>query len=256
MPDSQTTYKPGQRRAKISRRGQKWQLGADDHSIVWRDGRPQLVVFSEATENELATGLASVEAQVVSTLDDFLQARNLYLNEVRRQECIAHMIAACWMEAKKFNGKGRIGGFVVSRLRWRMFDWMRTELRAYYDGDLSLNVTDDDLQIGGWQLDGSGDSGPDAAGGRNVSGVQPEIADGYLASREVAERVDPVGDYSALDLHGCEFSDVARRGLAVSKLMSAGYSMAEVARLRRMPSRKVAAELEQLRIELRAQGIA
>jgi len=116
---SEQRFKAGRR----SRPGH-WHL-TGDHALVWRAGAVALIPLAEATTLELETGIASVEALAVHVLDSFLRSKRAHLQKHRRDDAIAFLIANTWLEGRRFNGRGRLAGFVTARLRWRLLDWYR-----------------------------------------------------------------------------------------------------------------------------------
>jgi hypothetical protein len=61
---------------------------------------------------------------------------------VRREDAVAFLIEHSWIEACRFNGKGRLGGFVTGRLLWRLMDWYRIEYK--HGGEVSIDAPTDD----------------------------------------------------------------------------------------------------------------
>jgi hypothetical protein len=102
----------------------------DEHSIVWRDGSAVIVPIGQTSPRERSTGIASVEALAISIVDRAQVNRGFLLTAEQRGDAVAHLISAAWHEAQRFNGAGRLGGFVTTRLRWRMVDWSRLEVDA------------------------------------------------------------------------------------------------------------------------------
>ena len=134
------TYKAGRRR----RADVVWQLGRD-RALIWRQDAPLLVDLEDATPVELETGIASVEALALHVLNRFQTQRRAYIDPVRREDAVAFLIEHSWIEACRFNGKGRLGGFVTGRLLWRLMDWYRIEYK--HGGEVSIDAPTDDPDV-------------------------------------------------------------------------------------------------------------
>lgn len=101
---------------------------AADHALVMRDRRAVIIPLDEATSYERAVGIASIEALAISIVERAQRRHGFMLTAEQRGDAVAHLITCAWHEAQRFDGRGRLGGFVTSRLRWRMVDWLKAEI--------------------------------------------------------------------------------------------------------------------------------
>jgi hypothetical protein len=114
--------------------GRRDALGVD-HALIWRGGEAAVVPLVEASALELESGVASVEAVAISIVDRYCRRSGVYLSEYQREDAVAHLIAAAWFEARRYDplrvpaGPGRrFSNYVVGRIRWRFIDWLRLTL--------------------------------------------------------------------------------------------------------------------------------
>ena len=255
-------YRPGAPRrrphgyANDEHRGHRaredWQLGGADYALIWR-GEPRIVPFDEASSAELATGIASIEAFAVSTLDRFLKANRAHLSADRRQDAIAYLLGSMWVEAKRAErtgfdpARGRIGGYVASRLRWRLMDWYRAEFGKPSSVTLvSLDVDDSDVA----HADSNAtyfDSPMTREALRHVSAAK-------AARDEVLALGEEPSDVLGIDPES--LTPPARWALAeVALRVAAGWTIADVCREVGRSRRAVAEAMNALRSELAAQGL-
>lgn len=138
-----TRFRPGadtRGRGRISE-GQS-QLGGD-YALIWRDGA-RVVPYSEATESEISSGIASIEKLACYIVDSHSRAKRWSLSYESRQLAITHLIGLAWIEAKKAEDEGfdpalgRIGGRVSTRLKWRISDYFRDTYKAPRTADGEL----------------------------------------------------------------------------------------------------------------------
>jgi len=252
-------YKPGGKRGpkrrlvtddhdRMSR--DDWQLGGRDYALVWRGGESLLVPLASATREELASGIASIEALACYVLDSFLRSKQARLTPDRRQDAIAHLIEQAWIEARRFNGKGRLGGFVTARLRWRLLDWYRVEFERRDDVEvLSMNVDDADVRRAELREERRRHEGMVWTTGDTAA------IDRSIEARDDALRVESNGHHSA-SINRDALSVAALYALDyVAQPLADGHSMAHVCRVTKMSRAFVAGLLDDLRCELRAQGV-
>jgi hypothetical protein len=253
------------------RRPGKWQLGGD-HSLVWRDGLVQLVPIAEATTAERATGIASIEALAASIVSRFVRSKRAHMSDDRMADAIGYLIEHAWIEGNRFDGRGRLAGFVTARLRWRLVDWYRDEFerrrcatcggREGRDHDArcdarqfvevySLNADDGDRRPG-TVMPSRLYTDSHAAGVPLVIERNIEAAHEALEVAAPDTGRDDDGAFAGLDL-----SDAARWALEhVAAPLAAGYTMAEIAARLGRSRASVSAALAELRCELAALGLA
>jgi hypothetical protein len=266
-PPVEDTYRNGRRR-----RPSKWRLNGGDHALVWREGRAQLVGIADATPAERSTGIASVEALAAGVVAAFVRRRHAYMPDDRMADAVAYLIEQAWFESQRFNGTGRLGGFVTARLRWRLVDWYRDEFerrrcatcggREGREHDarcdcrvfvevLSLDADEEDI----WRVQKAHKR--EQSGGHAVS----DSTDGLLrrnlsAAHEALELPAPERDDDEA-FAGLDLSPSGRWTLVhVATPLSNGYTMAEIAARIGRSRASVSSALAELRCELAALGVA
>jgi len=192
---------------------------------VWRSGAVALVPLAEATALELETGIASVEALAVHVLDSFLRSKRAHLQKHRRDDAIAFLIANTWLEGRRFNGRGRLAGFVTARLRWRLLDW--------YRGRPGACEFDDPAEV--VSLDAEPDEG-DAMHARIAQIEQEEAREADLGLLGID--VDGLGESARWALEN------------VAVRLAAGFTMREVVEATGVSRGAIESAMNELRAEL------
>jgi hypothetical protein len=201
-------------------------LGSD-HALIWRDGRAQLVPLADATARERKTGCASIEALAISIVERAQVSRGFTLSPEQRGDAVSHLLAAAWHESQRYDGTtGHLCGFVSSRLRWRMRDWIRLEIDA--------------------------DS---RRGGRSFQLVSYETVTPADAAVELTVETRPLWQVLGVDLDA--LSMPARFALvSLAEPLSRGESLSEVAAACEVSRHAARDMMAALADELRALGVA
>jgi hypothetical protein len=254
-PPVEDTYRNGRRR-----RPSKWRLNGGDHALVWREGRAQLVGIADATPAERSTGIASVEALAAGVVAAFVRRRRAYMPDDRMADAVAYLIEQAWFESQRFNGTGRLGGFVTARLRWRLVDWYRDEFERRrcatcggregreHDARCDCRVFVEVLSLNA-----------DADDRRLVAAEPPAheatIERNIEAAREAREVPAPEREDDEA-FAGLDLSPSGRWTLVhVATPLSNGYTMAEIAARIGRSRASVSSALAELRCELAALGV-
>jgi hypothetical protein len=94
--------------------------------LIIRGGHVLVMPACFATPAEISTGVLDVEGLCKHVANEYLERRRAYLTDDQHAELLGYLMLAAWTEAGRFNGTGRLLGFLESRLKWRCTDWYRT----------------------------------------------------------------------------------------------------------------------------------
>ena len=63
------------------------------------------------------------------------------------EECVGDLISEAWDAARKFDGRGRLAGWVTTNMHWRITDWKRNRYGSTRYGRAPIELTDHERDL-------------------------------------------------------------------------------------------------------------